>query len=40
VVYAVLVQQGAEQQARGAGADDRDLGAHRLSPLVWNAFAG
>ena len=29
VVDAGLVQQRAEQQARGAGADDRDLGAFR-----------
>ena len=27
-VYAGFVQQLSEQQARGAGADDRDLGAH------------
>jgi hypothetical protein len=27
-----LVQQLAEQQARGARTDDRNLGAHELSP--------
>jgi len=34
VVDARLVQQGAQDQARGSGADDRDLGTHGLSPCV------
>ena len=39
-VDAGLVQQRAEQQARGPGADDRDLGSHRRLALQHRAQAG
>ena len=38
-VDAGLVQQLSEQQARGAGADDGDLGTQDLSPVVWQQGA-